>query len=68
MREYRLTAKGRQEAKIARLKRDEVMDYLYPKNQYTLEHLKSMFGVNVRRRILDLIKLGFVEEVGAGAY
>ena len=65
MREYRLTAKGRQEAKIARLKRDDIMDYLYPKNQYTMEHLRSMFGSSIRRRLLDLIKLGFVEEIGA---
>ena len=66
MREYRLTARGRQEAKIARAKRDTLLDYLYPKNQYTMEHLRSMFGSTIRRRILNLIKMGYVEEVQGG--
>ena len=68
MREYRLTALGRKEAKIARLQRNEIMDYLYPKNQVTMENLKSMFGADVRTKVLSLIKQGYVEEVGSGGF
>jgi hypothetical protein len=68
MREYRLTVAGRKEAKIARLQRNEILDYLYPKAQYTMEHLKSMFGADVRTKILSLIKQGYVEEVGMGGF
>ena len=68
MREYRLTVLGRKEAKIPRLQRNDILDYLYPKNQFTMEHLRSMFGSDVRHRILALIKQGLVEEVGAGGF
>jgi hypothetical protein len=68
MREYRLTPAGRKEARIPRLQRDEVMDYLYPKNQATLEQLRSLFGSEVRAKILRLVKLGYVEEVSAGGF
>jgi Mn-dependent DtxR family transcriptional regulator len=62
MRDFRLTEKGKKEAKIARLQRSQIMDFLYPSNHATMEELLSMFGSSSRTEIISLQRKGLIEE------
>lgn len=69
MKTYRLTKpKGRDKARAPVPERDPILDYLYDAKTGTMDNFVLLVGSSAHRRVRELIRQGYIEEVRIGDF